>query len=173
MNLGDLLLGKRVVLRSPLPAEEVARRINAATGSIFNPIASGVSGWVLAGFLSLHWSVPLLNGPQKHLLGRLVADGASTEIRARFGLHPAYLAFFLLWYGFILLMSLGLVSAILRHGPQTGFEALGLLVLTVFTAIPPLMLYLFNRNSDRELQAMLDLLADGPQAVVVAEPRRY
>lgn len=74
MGMSDLLLGRRIVLRSSLSPDEVARSINGATGSVLNPFASGVSGWAYAGFVSLYWAVPMLNGPQKHLLGRLVTD---------------------------------------------------------------------------------------------------
>jgi hypothetical protein len=172
MNLGDVLLGRRIVLRSPLPTEEVARRINAATGSIFNPVASGVSGWTCVGILSLHWSVPLLNGYQKYLVGRMVNEDGATSIRARFGVHPLAKVFLLFWYGLLLLFSLILASAFHSQGPQTGNEGFDLLILAVLAGTPLMVLYFFGRDADRELEAILDMLADAAQAVVIIDCRR-
>lgn len=170
MGMSDLLLGRRIVLRSSLSPDEVALRINGATGSVLNPLQSGVSGWAYAGLVSLHWAVPMLNGPQKHLLGRLVTDGAGTEIRSRFGMHPLHKLFLLLWFGFIVLIGSALVSALIEQGTQTGYEGLGLMMLGLFALIPLVFLFLFNRDAERELEAILDLLCDVAHMTVVNDP---
>ena len=153
MGLKDYLLGRRFVLRSPLPSDEVASRIRGAAGNLFNPFREGVSGWCRFGHLRLFVAKPLFdNGFQPTFAGRMSENLGMTELRVRFGASLSLRVFFAFWYGMLSLLMLTLMPVVLSGDLQTGYEPLGVAVALVFMAIPLLFHYLFNRGADGELE---------------------
>ena len=160
MNLGDLMLGKRVVLHSPLPAEEVARRINAASGSFWNPLGGGIKGWCWFGRFSLHRSMPLgTNGFHPVLMGKLESNLGTTGICARFGPNPSAKLFIVLWFGFLTLVAFALVAVGSDNALWVGSGPF-LLFFAVVWLLPLLFLYLANRNAEVQLQDLVDFLKE-------------
>ena len=159
MRLRDYLFGFRFELISPLGREVLARRVNAATQSIFNPFASGVTGWCRFGFLHLHWSVAMFsNGFAPVLSARLHDDMGRTRIAGRFGAPRFLQTWLVLWWGLLGFMVTVLVAGLLGAMPRTENEWIGLVVAPVFAALPLMFHFILNRNADAHFEAMLDML---------------
>lgn len=159
MKLKDYLVGRRVVLYSRLRPDEAALRINAETRSIFAPLAHGVAGWCRVGRVSLHWKLPLIsNGFKPTFWGRLYEDQRGSRIEARYG-APAHLKLFYgAWYGILLLILLSAIASMAEpQGAAVGTLALPPAIL-LFAALPLLMHFILNRNSEAHLGHILAFL---------------
>lgn len=159
MRLRDYIMGQRFVLRSRRSVDHVTTRIREGSANIFNPFASGVSGWCRFGHLRLWWSTPFFsNGFQPTFSARLRESLGGTELHARFGASLYLRIFFSFWYGLLLVAMIFLVGALLGDGPKTGNEPLGFLIVPLFMAIPIVLHLIFNRNADQHLEEILGFL---------------
>ena len=160
MTLKDYLLGRRFELVSPLPREEIARRINAATPSIFSPLAKGVAGSCRFDRLKLLWRIPLFdNGFAPVFAGQLTSDRRQTRISARWGASLYLRVFFTIWYGLLLVMAISLAAAIFGGRPSAGNELLAFPFVGLFALVPLLFHLVFNRSADKHLANILAFLA--------------
>lgn len=159
MKLWQYLAGRRVVLRSPLPKDEVAGLILNAVGNPFWPTANGITGLVVFGHVRLAWSVPFFsNGFRPVFSGSLKNDLGRTEFRASYGAPALLLVFFVFWYAILALIGLTGLAAWLGARPETGNEWLVPVVVPVFMVAPLAFHFVFNRNADQHWDAILELL---------------
>ena len=160
MGLKDYLLGRRVALVSMLPPDELARRINEATPSIFDMSTSGVGGWCRFGFLRLDWRMPFYtNGFAPILSAKVRANLGRTSIQGRFGASRYLQVFLAAWYGILTLALLSLPRAIMSSDLESGAHYLVFLIVPLLWFAPILFHLIFNRKADRNFEAILEFLA--------------
>ncbi len=159
MELKDYLLGKRIVLHSPLRPDEIARRINEASNSVFSPFSRGVAGWSKLRRVSLRWKLSFFDdGYRSKLWGRLEESDRFTTLHARYGAARSMRIFLVFWYAVLALMLAASIGA-LTSGRDDAWETLLFLVaLLFFGAFPLLLAAIFNRNSEQHLRQILAFL---------------
>lgn len=164
MQMSELLLGRRVTLYSPLPADEIQRKINSSTGSMLWPFCCDkIIGGVALGFIRLAYqSSPIEYNAKSLLSGRLRADRAGTLISARFGVSALMKVGFAFYY-----LVLGLIISTLLLEPskiEPGQETTVPIFFTAFLAMPVILHLLFTRNSAADLERIVRFLDQQVQA---------
>ena len=70
MRLREYVFGRRIVLVSPLPPDQVRERIRKGTSLGLDPSYEGATGWIVLGQVRLAWSVAMFgNGFRPVLTG--------------------------------------------------------------------------------------------------------
>ncbi len=158
MTLSEYLVGRRVMLRSPCRRDWVIAQIKRAVPSPFGLMNRGISGGVFFGWLRLAWDVPfIVNGFRPIFRGRIIESAGGTEIAVVFGAPLIVRIFFVIWYFFLVTISLIAVSDLVGRS-EAGVGAV-IFPIALFWAALPACHYLFNRNADAHFDVMLDLLA--------------
>ena len=171
MRIRDYLRGYRVVIQSRLRADEVQRRINAATISSWPPFASGVAGWAHFGRIRLRYRPGFFDynaGPI--LAGRIADELGPTQLRLRFRAPLPACFFFAIWYGFF---SIFLIVFLLDGAASTTSTAdlsTGIGMFLVFLIAPIVIHYVGTRKSDAYFEKIITFLEDVAEAKRMSGP---
>lgn len=165
MRLTDYFFGLPIDLYSPLGPEEVAQRINQRSKSRFNPFATGVIGWARFGRLKLEHRASIFSyNAMPRLGGKLENAEGRTRISGKFGGPLMVKIFFPVWYLVLALMFLTTTANFLGgNGDPASFVPF-FLILPIFAVLPLGMHYIFTRNSQYDLEAILAFLETEVQA---------
>ena len=138
--------------------DEVAERINRAAGLAWWPFASGMRGGVYLDRVRLSYVETWLFDYNAHPIfaGKLESNFGSCEIDAKFRAPVRAYVFFAFWYLVLGEIIVGLILSYFR-GSGPDLEP-ALLFPTLFLLAPLGMHYVFTRNSDTDLQTVLDWL---------------
>lgn len=146
---------KGFTLRSPLPRDELVRRLRAHVAPGWALFTSrSVMGHVGPGFLWLRMASNSLgrNAMQPYLFARLSDDAGGTVLTCRFLLHPVSLLFLAMW----LVVLLATVSV---FGMAAGGSYLPVLVIIAGFAVLIVSGRYFARNDRAALLAFLKEMA--------------
>jgi hypothetical protein len=161
MRVSTYVRGIRLAGRSPLPPEECARRINAATASAIGSAAGVPVGRVTRrGHLRLQKSRSILigYGAKPVLTGDLWPDKGGTRFELRYGGHFLDLSAFGCWFLFALLFA-GLLIAGVPTGHVSGETLLAGAGALAFVVGSFWVTHLFGtRNAMAELDELLRFL---------------
>lgn len=158
MGIVEYFKGRRIVLHSPLRPAEVGERINASCSSRFNPFAAGVKGGVFANRMNLfdaQWGMFSYNA-MPVLVGKLTDTPAGCTIEATYRAPLWVYAFFLIWYGLLMLFMLLTIAGASAGGLEPGGWII-FLILPLFALVPIAMHYGFS-SSEASLDRILHLL---------------
>ncbi len=165
MRIGEYLVGRKLELRSPLSPDEVSKRINAAASLIYRPfglcevIGGSYFGFVRLGF----FTSDLQYNASPVLFGRLQERLGSTEIRARFGAPIWVKVIFGIW-SFVFFLALWvLLFSPAGLAPGADWRALSIIV-PLLIILPVAMHLIGTRNSESELERILEFLSDYAEA---------
>ncbi|QDH33904.1 hypothetical protein E2E27_05890 [Porphyrobacter sp. YT40] len=161
----DYFTGQRLHLRSPLPAQTAAQRINDAAGSMFWPFAMGVVGGVWLGNVRLQYrSSPFEYNAKPVLAGRLrdVASGSSLELRYR---APLWVyGFYFVWYLFLTLVGAVLIGNGWAPDITSAEKAMAVGITGLLLVVPIVLHAVGTRRSGDELAAILDFVSSNINA---------
>ena len=155
MGIFEYIRGRRFRLRSSLPVDEVARRINAESGSLLFPFSSGIKGGVwwrrlrlVDNYLGMftYNAKPVLAGTLRDDMGGCIVDA---KYRAPLW---AYL-FFVLWYGMLTLFTLISIVGLVEDRFEPGGWII-FVMLPIFAAMPLAMHYMFS-GGQKSLDSIL------------------
>ena len=166
----DYFRGYRSTMTSPLPPDEVARRINEATISRFVLFNEGTIGWARAGRLRLKYRQRFFHYDAKPILaGRIVPDKAGSRLDLNFRAPGWAYAFYPFWFAALLMMVLVVTFGRLAiTGEQSAIFAASFLFLFGF---PVLLHFLGTTKSESEREALTGFLARVAQARVESTAR--
>lgn len=112
----------------------------------------------------LHARIWYRNSFQTFLTGRLFDEGSSTRIQCRAGMHPVVIAFMTIWFSFLGLMQLAIISSPLRPGEQLIWSLAPFALMVAFgTSLIAVGRWL-ARNELRGLVAFLEETIDASPA---------
>jgi hypothetical protein len=110
-------------LISTLACDECVRRLRANTGSWWFPAVFSnkpVAGHVKETSFRIRKRIAYRNSFQPHLSGELCDDSGRTRVRCRLGMHPAVVAFMVIWFGAVMIVggtvAMRAIGFVLRGG---------------------------------------------------------
>lgn len=110
-------------LISPLARDECVRRLRANTESSWFPAVFSnkpVSGHVEDTSFRIRKRIAYRNSFQPHLSGELSDEDGRTRMRCRLGMHPAVVAFMVIWFGGVVIgggtVAMRAIGFLLRGG---------------------------------------------------------
>ena len=170
MRFSDYFRGYRRTMTSPLPPEEVARRINEATISRFVLFNEGTIGWARSGRLRLKYRQRFFHYDAKPILaGRIVATRAGSRIDLNFRAPGWAYVFYPFWFAALLMLVLLVTfGPLTTTGDQRATFATTFLFLLGF---PVLLHFLGTAKSDAKLEALTGFLARVAQARIETTAR--
>ena len=162
LNLRDYFLGRPVVLRSPLSPEAVSERIKANAKRWFHaPWYTGPAGGVMFGRLTLRWVSSALEYNAKPILvGTIGEAGIGSTLNLTYRGPTMGRLFLILWYAIFALF--GFMVALNGTDPSLqGGDRLFVAMMSVVLVAFPIGLHLWGtRNSDQELEDLIEFLGD-------------
>jgi len=160
MHLTDYFAGQSFRLCSPLSVRTATERINEAAGSVLWPFNTGVVGYAWSGHIRLRYrSSPLEYNAKPVLAGRLQDAPGGSRLELRYRAPLWVYGFYLVWYLFITLVVVGLVSNGWAPGVASGDKAMGLGIIAALFVAPLGLHALGTRRSAEELAELLDFLS--------------
>lgn len=174
MRLGDYYRGLPLNLRTPLPPDEVARRIDGAISSPMNPFASGIVGYARIGRMQLRLrksifaynAMPVLAGPVR-------TEGSGSLLLLKYRGHLATRLAFPLAF---LMVGLG-VLVFVATGPSQGVASWQLVpilaALAVFMTLPLTIHRFMIRNAEADMAQLAAFLRETLDAKDVAAPEGW
>lgn len=172
MRLGDYYRGLPLNLRTPLPPDEVARRIGGAICSPLRPFATGIVGYAPLGRLQLRFRKSLFsyNG-MPVLVGPVRAERGGSLLILNYRGHLATrlafpLAFLVVGAGVLTYLASGAQSPAIAPWQM----ALIAFILVLAMALPLGLHAFFIRNAEGDLAAMADFLRTTLEAKDVPAP---
>ena len=156
MGLKNYFVGQSFDLVSPLPPEEVKRRLREVGGSI---ISVGFRVRVRGNRVRIEWRMPLVRDRlAPRFVGRLEDELGRTRLRAKY-VPTLWARFLMLFCG---LMALGLLSGLsqdyLFGDPPPAAERNMRLIVIGFLSLPILAEWFASAMSKRDLVDILALL---------------
>jgi len=170
MRLGDYYRGLPLNLRTPLPPDEVARRIGGAISSPMRPFATGIIGSVRPGRLQLRYKpslfgydgMPVLAGPIRAEQGSLLLLRYRGRLSARLAFPLAFM---------MVAVAIGIVVA---SGALAGSPAWAKALIPFFmllaVALPLLIHAFFIRNAEADMAHLAAFLRTTLDAKDVPAP---
>ena len=156
-----------MTVRSPLPPEDVERRINEEAGSRWNPFQSGVVGGALAGRIRLRVRRFFRNDWKPILAGRISSEGGGSRIELAYRAPRWALPFALLWFAIVILMSVTMVA----QGMGSEDAWIAAIILPAFYLIPVLAYILGTWGAETECELLLHFIARVTDAQIENRPR--
>jgi len=174
MRLGDYYRGLPLNLRTPLPPDEVARRIGGAIDSPMNPFASGMVGYARFGRVQLRLrksifsynAMPVLAGPVK-------AEGRGALLLLKYRGHLATRLAFPLAFLMVGLNLLFFVATGPSQGAASWQLAPILAALAVFMILPLAIHRFMIRNAEADMARLAAFLRETLDAKDVAAPEGW
>lgn len=172
MRLGDYFRGLPLNLRTPLPPDEVARRIGAAISSPLRPFATGIVGYAPVGRLHLRLrrslfsynGMPVLAGPVRAERGGSLL---LLKYRGHLATRLAFpLAFLVVGAAVLVFLASGAQSPDIAPWQM----ALILFALILGMALPFGIHAFFIRNAEADFETLADFLRNGLDAKEVRAP---
>jgi len=157
------MASETIDLLSPYRPEECARRLRTVTdprrrARNNNPVI----GTVTDARLRVRRRLAYRNSFQTFMFGTLERDGDGTLLRCRFGMHPAAVAFLIVWFCFVIIgLGIGLAVAFDLFGVDHGINKplWPAAVIPVFMAVFALVwLKLSRRLAEEDEMFMIELL---------------
>lgn len=160
MRLRDYYRGLPLRLRSALPPDEVAARINQAAASPLRSLATGVLGHAGAGRVALRYRPSFFSYKGMPMLtGEIIAHRGGSRLQLRYRGRPATRAIFPLTYAAMAVMA-GVFALYGKWAPGIGpgqkVLLIGLLVL--FTNLPLAIHVIAIRNGEAHLAKLAAFL---------------
>ena len=174
VNFRDYLLGRRVVLTSPLEPSSVERAVRNGTKSVFNPFYTGVVGWCRFGRVGLRWATAIWsNGFQPVLSGKFRAHSGGTQMTARFGAPVYLLVFFAFWYFALTNLIVIALTGYVTNPDSRSTDLLMIPAALGFMAVPLAFHFIFNRSADEHCERILILLSEIAELETVVSTTRH
>ncbi|RIV86684.1 hypothetical protein [Aurantiacibacter zhengii] len=160
MGIFEYFKGRRIRLESPLSPDEVAKRINRASGSRFNLFSRGIKGGVLRHHMNLfdQGTWPFSYNASPVLVGRLMDKDGGCAIDAKFRAPVWVYGFYIMWYLIVTLFVLIAVALVLE-GRMTTEGWIIFPAMAFFSIAPVGLHYLFVRG-EQSLEGILQMLTD-------------
>ena len=156
MGLKNYFVGRSFDLVSPLPPEEVKRRLREVGGSM---ISVGFRVRVRGNRIRIEWRMPLVRDRlAPRFIGRLEDELGRTRLRAKY--VPTLWARFLMLFCSLMVLGLlsGLAAGYLFGDPPQAAERNMQLIVSGFLSFPILAEWFASAMSKRDLGDILALL---------------
>lgn len=173
MRLSDYYRGLPLNLRTPLPPDEVVRRIGTAVASPLRPFATGMIGYATLHRLHLRYRPSLFSYKAMPVLaGAIRAEQGSLLLLKYRGHLATRLAFPFAMVVVLLALSIVMASGAAADMPAWGIGLVFLFMLLAVTL--PLLIHAFLiRNAEANLEHLADFLRTTLDAKDVAAPEGW
>jgi hypothetical protein len=163
----DVAARMPVELVSPLPRDEVVRRLRAAVDSEWT-FAGGKSvvGHIGDDRFRLRWRIGYRNSFQTFMFGSVKSDGSGARIVARSGMHPFAAAFMALWIAAVTMLAVVAVSGVIGAPDDAAAQGVIWLVPVFMAGFGFALVWLGRWFSRNERARLIEFL----QTTVGAKP---